>query len=81
VLLPDKHITISESLLGLAALILTVLEESMSFDSLLAKVAKEFETPSWPAFHNAESVCLALCFLHSIGVVDVESNGDLFRCV
>ncbi len=80
-LLPDKHITICESLLGLSALILTTLEESRSFDSLLAMVAKECETPRWPAFHNAESVCLALCFLHSVGLVDVETNGDLFRCV
>lgn len=80
-LLPDKHIKISESLLGLAALILESLTETLSFDSLVASLSAKFETPEWPAFHNAESVCLALCFLHTIGLVDVADDGVLFRCV
>ena len=62
-LLPDKHIKISESLLGLAALVLESLTKPLSFDALMASFSSKFETPEWPAFHNAESVCLALCFL------------------
>ena len=80
-LLPDKHIKISESLLGLAALVLESLTKPLSFDALMASFSSKFETPEWPAFHNAESVCLALCFLHSIGLVDVATDGELYRCV
>ena len=79
-LLPDKHIRISESLLGLAALALASLKERHSFDSLMALLSSKFETPDWPAFHNVESVSLALCFLYSVGLVDVDTNGVIYRC-
>jgi len=80
VLLPDKHLKIGESILGLAALVLTNLEKPQAFDKLMAILAKRFETPEWPAYHNTETVTLALCFLHLAGFIDVTPEGDLTRC-
>jgi hypothetical protein len=79
-LLPDKHIRIAESILGLSALVFVTLEKPLPFDKLMTVLAQKFETPEWPAFHNAETVALALCVLYSSGLVDVTPHGDLYRC-
>lgn len=79
-LLPDKHLRISESILGLAALVLSRLKKPIAFDKLMTRLAKEFDTPSWPARHSAESVSLALCLLYSIGKIDVATDGTIVRC-
>jgi hypothetical protein len=80
VLLPDKHIKIGESILGLAALVMANLEKPRAFDNLMAALAPKFGTSEWPAYHNTGTVSLALCFLHSAGLVDVTTEGDLYRC-
>ena len=79
-LLPDKHIRIAESILGVAGLVLATIKEPMSLDELMASLSPVFDTPKWPAAHGVESVVMALCFLNSIGVIDVTSTGDLVRC-
>lgn len=80
-LLPDKHILISESILGLAGLVLSHLSTGTTFDSLWRVVREQLDTPSWPANHDVQNFVLALCFLHSIGAVDVSANGELSKCV
>ena len=79
-LLPDKHISIGESILGLAALVVANLDEPLPFDSLMAVLTPKFETSEWPAFHTTQTVSLALCFLYSVGMVDVTPAGDIYRC-
>ncbi len=79
-LLPDKHVRIGESILGLAALVVANLEKPLAFDNLMAVLSPKFETPEWPAYHNTETVSLALCFLHLTGLVDVTLEGDVYRC-
>ena len=79
-LLPDKHIRISESVLGIAGLVLQSLKTSKSFDQLVAKISKDQSEQSWPGGYSVESIALALCFLHSIEAVDVTNNGDLVKC-
>jgi hypothetical protein len=80
VLLPNKHVKICESILGLAAFVLANLSGPLPFDQIMAILAPRFETPDWPAYHNAETVSLALCFLYSAGLIDVTADGDVFRC-
>ena len=79
-LLPDKHIRIAESILGVAGLVVATIKQPTSLDELMVKLSPVFDTPKWPASHGVESVVMALCFLNSIGVVDVTATGDLVRC-
>ena len=79
-LLPNKHVKISESILGLSALVLSNLERPLPFDQLMTQLSAKFETPEWPAYHNTETVTLALCFLYSAGMIDVSGRGVLHRC-
>lgn len=79
-LLPDKHIRVAESILGLSSLVLAHMRKPRTFDSLMAALSPKFETSAWPAYHTTETVCLALCFLFSVGLIDVSPDGELYRC-
>ncbi len=79
-LLPDKHIRISESVLGVAGLLLATLSQPLSLDQLMGRVSPMFGSPDWPAEHGTDSVVLGLCFLNAIGLVDVADNGEVHRC-
>lgn len=79
-LLPDKHIRISESIVALSGLVLSVLTKPMSFDKLMKIISPTLGGPEWPATHGADSITLALCFLNTIGAVDVDPCGELYRC-
>ena len=79
-LLPDKHIRLSESILGFAGLVVVSLTHPATFDDLWKRVREQLDTPEWPAAHGVENFVLALCFLFSIGAVDVSADGELSRC-
>ena len=79
-LLPDKHVGISESILALSALVLASLESPRQLDQLMAMLSPKFGTSDWPAFHSTETVSLALCLLYAMGLVDVAENGDIHKC-
>lgn len=80
-LLPDKHITLAESIMGPSALVLSLLANATTFDALMERLEPLTASADWPAFHTAESVSLALAFLFTIGLVDVTVQGELYRCV
>lgn len=79
-LLPDKHIRISESILGLSTLVLEALATPVPFDKLVRLLTPKFETREWPAYHDATTVTLALCVLYSMGLIEVSADGTLSRC-
>jgi hypothetical protein len=80
VLLPDKHLRLAESILGFAALVVSSLTRRKSFDELWKQIRDQLDTPAWPAAHSVDNFVLALCFLFSIGAIDVSPSGELFRC-
>jgi hypothetical protein len=80
VLLPDKHLKLSESVIGLAGLVLSDISKPTWFDALWMRVQEKTGTPDWPAVHGVENFVLSLCFLYSVGAIDVTQNGELVRC-
>ena len=78
--LPDKRVRIAESIFGLASLVPLTLDRPQTFDRLMCRLALQFETPSRPACHTAETASLALCFLYAVGAVEVSDDGGLARC-
>lgn len=79
-LLPDKHITLAESILGLGAFLLGLLDRPRSVDHLYQRVKEAREDHSLPAYHDLDSVLLALGFLYAIGVVEATDTGGVRRC-
>lgn len=79
-ILPSKHIRISESLFGLGAYLLSYLKDGpKSVDQLWFKVSKQNETKKAFAYHGFDNVVLALNYLFIIGVIDINSEGLIYN--
>lgn len=79
-LLPDKHVSLAESVLGLGAFVLGILEEPMTPDKIHSRVLAATEGGSLPARHGYDSVTLALLFLYSVDAVEMTEDGGVRRC-
>jgi hypothetical protein len=78
-ILPSKHIRLSESLLGLSAVLLEFLQTPISVDELWFKFsAINNSRDKFPAYHSFDNVVLALNILYSMGIVDIEENGNIY---
>ncbi|MCA9076890.1 MAG: hypothetical protein KDA93_17825 [Planctomycetaceae bacterium] len=82
-LLPQKHVHTAESLIGLGAIVLSLLEESgRSLDNLWTHV-KQAEAVK-RRIHGTvtlDHVVLAVDFLYAVGAVTLSKEGHLVRCV
>jgi hypothetical protein len=79
-LMPDKHITLAESILGLGAFVLQQLDRARTVDQLYYRVVRAREDKTLNAFHDFDSLLLALSFLYAVGAIRPESRGRLCRC-
>ena len=80
-LLPDKHIRIAESLLGLGSFILESLVIPKTVDELWDDFKRFHENKELPGFVSFENIILAIDFLFAIGAVTENQEGKLCRCV
>jgi len=80
-LLPDKHIKLSESIIGFGSFVLETLSCPRTIDELWDKYQIAVQTKKYPAIHRFDNLILAVCFLYSIGVLKLGSNGKLEKCV
>ncbi len=79
-LLPDKHIRISESLIGLGSFVIEALKSPKTIDELWTDFQKVNNTNEFPAYHSFENLVLSIIFLFSTGVIDEDSRGRIFKC-
>lgn len=79
-LLPDKHIKLAESIIGLSSFILEELREPKSIDDLWIAYQKINNTELFPAYHNFENLTLSIDFLFLIGAIEEDSTGNLIIC-
>jgi hypothetical protein len=79
-LLPDKHIKMSESLLGLGSFLLSILRKPMTVDTMWFEYSKAREDGTYPAYHTFENVVLALDVLFALGVISTQKNGLIEKC-
>ena len=80
-LLPNKHISLAESLVGLGGFLLGQLDRPVSIDGLHKRVIGAEIIGVFPAYHDFDAVLLAVLFLHAIGAVELTADGDVRRCV
>jgi hypothetical protein len=76
-LLPEKHIKLSESILGLGAFVLQDLETPKTIDNIWKDFEKVNNSPQFPAYHGFDNLVLALDFLFSIGAISQLSDGKI----
>lgn len=79
-LLPDKHIKLSESILGLGSFVLQNLTFPKQIDLLWKDLQKGYTSKDFPSYHSFENLVLAIDFLYSIGVIEVNRQGKIKKC-
>lgn len=79
-LLPDKHIKMSESLLGLGAFLIESLRQPQSVDTIWFEYLKARESGIYPAHHTFENIVLALDVLFAIKAINLTENGLIEKC-
>jgi hypothetical protein len=81
-ILPSKHIKISESLLGLGAYLLSYMKNGpTTVDQLWFRVSRQNETKKAFSYHGFDNVVLALNYLYIIGAIDINSEGLIYNAV
>lgn len=73
---PQKHIKLSESLLGLGAHILALLSRPQSPEQIYTKL----QTRELLISHDFEHILLALDFLYACGAIDINEQGRIIKC-
>lgn len=78
-ILPSKHINLSESLFGLGGIILKILKNPMTLDDLWVRYSKMNNKKSlFPSYHSFDHVILALNYLFAIEVIDINDGDKIY---
>jgi hypothetical protein len=76
-ILPQKHIHLSESMFGLGGIIISLIEEKTSVDDLWEKYKQSYEKNS--SFrHGFDSFILTLDYLFLIGAIELDDSGCIY---
>lgn len=80
-LMPKKHINLSESLIGIGALILKTINNSeKTIDNILKEVDKLLNRNKNKAlYNNIDNILLSIDYLYSIGVIDIDKEGKIYN--
>ena len=78
-ILPTKHVTFSESLLGLGAVLLSLMPNTVKVEQLWEAFQQVNESDLLPAYHSFENFIAALDFLFLAGALSYSSTGELIR--
>lgn len=80
-LLPDKHIKLSESIIGFGSFVLETLSNPRTIDEIWNKYQSARQANEYPSKQSFDNLILAVCFLYAIDVVKLKDNGKLEKCV
>ncbi len=78
-LMPAKHVNLSESILGLSSFILKRLHKPTAVDSLWNEFTSATETNEYPAYHSFENFILAIDFLYILGLININKKGEVYK--
>nr|WP_295898877.1 ABC-three component system middle component 6 [uncultured Bdellovibrio sp.] len=78
-ILPSKHIRLSESYIGLGGFILSKLKRPTAIDKLWTDFQKVANSNTFPANHSFDSFVLTVDILYSLGLVEMDTHGKLQR--
>ena len=78
-LMPKKHINLSESLIGIGGMILSSLGGNIkTLDNIIVEVNLMISSnKNKRIYNNADIILLAIDYLYSIGVIDINEEGKI----
>jgi hypothetical protein len=78
-IMPNKHINFSESLLGFGSYILQLLKTPKSVDDIWKKYQSDVSNEIYFTKHSFDNFILTLIFLYSIGTIE-DIQGKIKKC-
>lgn len=80
-ILPSKHIYLSESLIGLGAFVISLLNIPTSIDECWKQLKETYlDTGVIKKKHNFDNFVMTVELLFIMGVVDINEKGELVKC-
>lgn len=79
-ILPQKHIKVSESIFGLGSIIIELINKPKTFDNLWNDFQKVNNQKKPPSFHSLDNFVMALTFLFIIGAIREDEKGVIELC-
>ena len=76
-IIPKKHIEISDSLFGIGGVIIDKLKRNSDIDELIKEVLKFINEKK--TYIDIDRVVLAMDYLYTIGVIDFDSEGGIYN--
>ena len=79
-ILPSKHISLSESLLGLGGVLLQIIaKRHCTLEYIWQEYSKiNNKREIFPAYHSFDNVVLAVDLLFMIGAVNINHEGEIY---
>ncbi|WP_164217319.1 ABC-three component system middle component 6 [Virgibacillus sp. YIM 98842] len=79
-ILPQKHIKMSESIFGLSAMILELIDKPTNIDNLWLELQKANIKGDIPGHQTFDNFILCISFLFMIGAICEDKRGRLKLC-
>lgn len=79
-ILPQKHIKVSESIFGLGSVIIELIQKPKTFDDLWNDFQRINNTKNIPSLHSLDNFVMALTFLFIIGAIQEGEKGVIKLC-
>lgn len=77
-ILPQKHIGLSESLFGLGGFILQLIDKPIATDDLWKSYERYNNSVVFPFHHTFDNFIVALDYLYLIGAIFMDDRGCIF---
>ena len=80
-LMPKKHINLSESLIGIGGIILQSLgKRIMSLDEIISDTDQTINNnKDKKIYNNIDNILLTIDYLYSIGIIDINDEGGIYN--
>ena len=79
-IMPKKHISLSESYIGFGAIVLEILTLPMTIDDCWEKIQKQYIGKGLiTAKHSFDSLILTLDLLFALSIVEVNEKGEVYN--
>lgn len=80
-ILPKKHLSLDESILGFGAFLLSQLSENEIFvDDLWKKYQDAYQTKAYPVAFGFDNFILTIDFLFIVGAIHLNNRGGIGLC-
>lgn len=79
-IMPKKHITLSESYIGFGVFVLEVLNNPMTLDDCWSRIQKKYiDKGLISKKHSFDSLILTIDLLFALNVVNINERGEIYN--